>query len=241
MPNLLGHPDNYIPGNAMATPAHIVPEWYLLPMYAILRSIPSKLGGVVAMASALIIIIIIPFFLKFDIRSAVYKPIYRFLFWLFLCDCLLLGWIGGNAIKYPYYEVGQLATLYYFMYFLVCLPLCCYIEFIMWDRFFNNGHPVKFYYKTLYFENNEIKNDDLVGKIVFYTSAVILVNKELLKVACKVNYKIMKAFSKHCVKVSKSFILEMKEDLREMQKGWKDKSLVDEIKNIVFNIKKKHK
>lgn len=136
MPNLLGHPDNYIPGNPMSTPAHIVPEWYLLPFYAILRSIPNKLGGILAMGLSLIILIILPFFIKSEIRSSMFRPIYRGLFWIFFYDSLILGWVGGNPIKYPFYELGQIATLLYFGYFFLLLPLCIYFEKLFWSRKF---------------------------------------------------------------------------------------------------------
>ncbi|MCA9460482.1 MAG: cytochrome b N-terminal domain-containing protein, partial [Nanoarchaeota archaeon] len=123
MPNALGHPDNYIPANPMVTPPHIVPEWYFLPFYAILRSIPDKLGGVLAMFSAIIVLFILPFIVKSETRSAAFRPIYRGLFWIFMVDTLLLAWVGGNAVKYPFYELGQICTVFYFIYFLVLLPL----------------------------------------------------------------------------------------------------------------------
>ncbi|MCB1712228.1 MAG: cytochrome b/b6 [Candidatus Riesia sp.] len=132
MPNALGHPDNYIPANPMVTPPHIVPEWYFLPFYAILRSIPDKLGGVLAMFSAIIVLFILPFIVKSETRSAAFRPIYRGLFWIFMVDTLLLAWVGGNAVKYPFYELGQICTVFYFIYFLVLLPLCCKIESYLW-------------------------------------------------------------------------------------------------------------
>ena len=131
-PNLLGHPDNYIEANPLVTPAHIVPEWYFLPLYAILRSIPDKLGGVAALAGALLCLLIVPFVGKAEVRSSVFRPIYRFLFWLFFVDCMLLGWIGGLPIKYPYYELGQLVTVSYFLYFLVLIPVCSRVEAYLW-------------------------------------------------------------------------------------------------------------
>lgn len=134
MPNLLGHSDNYIPANPMVTPAHIVPEWYYLPFYAILRSIPDKLGGVIAMFGAILILIPLPFFIKAEIRSATFRPIYRYLFWLFFIDTLLLAWVGGNAVKYPFYELGQICTIYYFVYFIILLPICCLVEKYLWKK-----------------------------------------------------------------------------------------------------------
>jgi ubiquinol-cytochrome c reductase cytochrome b subunit len=121
-PNTLGHPDNYIPANPMLTPAHIVPEWYFLPFYAILRSIPHKLGGVVAMLGALISLMALPYLNTSEVRSSAFRPIFRQLFWLFLVDCLILGWIGQNVVEYPYVEIGQIATFYYFFFLLVLIP-----------------------------------------------------------------------------------------------------------------------
>lgn len=133
-PNMLGHPDNYIAANPMVTPPHIVPEWYYLPFYAILRSIPDKLGGVIAMFGAILILFIIPFYVKADIRSAAFRPLYKVLFWLFFIDTLFLAWVGGNPVKYPFYELGQFCTFFYFSYFIVLLPLCCYIEKYFWKE-----------------------------------------------------------------------------------------------------------
>jgi ubiquinol-cytochrome c reductase cytochrome b subunit len=122
-PNALGHPDNYIPANPMVTPPHIVPEWYFLPFYAILRSIPDKLGGVVAMAGAILILAAIPFIIpRLNIRSSLFRPIARKLFWFQAVNCVILGWIGQNVVEYPYIEIGQIATAFYFIYFLVLLP-----------------------------------------------------------------------------------------------------------------------
>lgn len=123
MPNVLGHSDNYIPANPMVTPTHIVPEWYFLPFYAILRSIPNKLAGVCLLLAAIVILLIFPFFVKPSIRSSLFRPFSRIFFWFFVLDCLILGWIGGKPIETPFYEIGQLATVFYFIYFIVLLPL----------------------------------------------------------------------------------------------------------------------
>ena len=133
-PNYLGHPDNYIAANSMVTPPHIVPEWYYLPFYAILRSIPNKLGGVVAMFAAILIMLALPFVGEAPSRSAQFRPLYKILFWIFFLNSLILGWIGGNPVKYPYYEIGQLSTLFYFGYFLVLLPICCKLEEFFWKN-----------------------------------------------------------------------------------------------------------
>jgi quinol-cytochrome oxidoreductase complex cytochrome b subunit len=127
-PNLLGHPDNYIPADPMSTPAHIVPEWYFLPFYAILRSIPDKLGGVAAMGGAIVILLFLPFINTSEVRSATFRPIYRKLFWFIFADFLLLGWIGQEIVETPFVEIGQIATVFYFFYFLVLIPVMGLLE-----------------------------------------------------------------------------------------------------------------
>ena len=134
-PNLLGHPDNYIPANPMSTPAHIVPEWYFLPVYAILRSIPNKLGGVAAIALVFISLLSLPFINTSAIRSSSFRPIHKKLFWLLAADCALLGWIGCQPVEAPYVTIGQLASVFFFFYFLVAIPLLGKLEhkLIMWS------------------------------------------------------------------------------------------------------------
>jgi ubiquinol-cytochrome c reductase cytochrome b subunit len=127
-PNYLGHPDNYIPANPMSTPAHIVPEWYFLPVYAILRSIPNKLGGVAAIALVFICLFLLPWLNTSPIRSSTFRPIHKKFFWLLVADCLLLGWLGQKPVEDPYILVSQLATIVFFIYFLVVLPLLGYLE-----------------------------------------------------------------------------------------------------------------
>lgn len=127
-PNVLGHPDNYVQANPMVTPAHIVPEWYFLPFYAILRSIPDKLGGVICMAASLIVLLALPYLNTSKVRSAVFRPLYRKTFWWFFVNCLILGWIGQKVVEYPYVEIGQIATVLYFLYFIVVVPLLGIIE-----------------------------------------------------------------------------------------------------------------
>jgi ubiquinol-cytochrome c reductase cytochrome b subunit len=121
-PNLLGHPDNYIPANPMSTPAHIVPEWYFLPVYAILRSIPNKLGGVAAIALVFIALLALPFLNTSAIRSSSFRPLHKKFFWLLVADCVLLGWIGQQPVEAPYVVIGQLASLFFFFYFFICIP-----------------------------------------------------------------------------------------------------------------------
>jgi len=134
-PNLLGHPDNYVAANPLVTPSHIVPEWYLLPFYAILRSIPDKLGGVIAMASAIFILMVLPITHTSKIRSSAFRPINKKIFWFFIVICVLLGWIGGSPVEDPYLIIGQVATLLYFSYFLVIVPVVGWIEnLLMWHH-----------------------------------------------------------------------------------------------------------
>jgi ubiquinol-cytochrome c reductase cytochrome b subunit len=127
-PNYLGHPDNYIPANPLVTPAHIVPEWYLLPFYAILRAVPSKLGGVVLMFAALIVLFLLPWLDTSKVRSARFRPIYRQFFWLIVIDCIVLGWIGANPPEGIYIVIGRIATTYYFVHFLIVMPLVGKLE-----------------------------------------------------------------------------------------------------------------
>jgi ubiquinol-cytochrome c reductase cytochrome b subunit len=127
-PNILGHPDNYTEANPMVTPPHIVPEWYFLPFYAILRSIPDKLGGVIGMVAAILILAILPIVNTSQIQSSAFRPIHKKFYWLLLVDCLLLGWVGANAPEPPYIYVGLIGTVYYFLYFIVIVPLIGIIE-----------------------------------------------------------------------------------------------------------------
>ena len=127
-PNYMGHPDNYIPANPLATPPHIVPEWYLLPYYAILRAIPDKLGGVIAMVAAIAILFVVPWLDTSRIRSAKFRPIYKQFFWLLVIDTLILGWVGANPPEGIMIVIGRLATAYYFLHFIAILPLVGFLE-----------------------------------------------------------------------------------------------------------------
>jgi ubiquinol-cytochrome c reductase cytochrome b subunit len=127
-PNALGHSDNYIPANPLVTPAHIVPEWYFLPFYAILRSIPDKLGGVVAMVAAILILLLLPIINTSEIRSSKFRPIFGVGYWFLVSDFLLLGWIGQKPVETPYIEIGMGLTFFYFAFLLVLLPLIGLIE-----------------------------------------------------------------------------------------------------------------
>ncbi len=127
-PNQMGHPDNYIPANPMVTPPHIVPEWYFLPFYAILRAIPDKLMGVVAMGASLLVLVILPWLDRSPARSLVYRPIMRQFFWIFVADALFLGWLGSQPASGIYVTLARLATAYYFLHFLVILPVISKLE-----------------------------------------------------------------------------------------------------------------
>lgn len=127
-PNALGHPDNYIPANPLVTPASIVPEWYFLPFYAVLRRIPDKLGGVIAMFGAIAALYTIPYTQSSEIRSSQFRPIFRIIFWLFVADFLILGWCGQKHVETPFIEVGQVATIFYFLFLLVIIPGMGHLE-----------------------------------------------------------------------------------------------------------------
>ncbi len=133
-PNTIGHPDNYIPADPIVTPAHIVPEWYFLPFYAILRSIPDKLGGVVAIGGALLIFIVIPFTNLSYTRSANFRPIYKIGFWIWLTNFLFLGWIGQIPVDIPYVFIGQVSTFIYFFLLAFGIPLSGYLEKSFFER-----------------------------------------------------------------------------------------------------------
>jgi len=121
-PNILGHADNYIEANPMVTPTHIVPEWYLLPFYAILRSVPDKLFGVIAMFAAIFVLVILPWLDTSKIRSAVFRPLYKQFYWILVVDVLILGYTGAMPAEGVYLLIARVATAYYFLHFLIILP-----------------------------------------------------------------------------------------------------------------------
>jgi ubiquinol-cytochrome c reductase cytochrome b subunit len=127
-PNALGHSDNYIPANPLVTPPHIVPEWYFLPFYAILRSIPDKLGGVAAMGGAILILLLLPHINTSEIRSAKFRPLYAVSYWVFAANFLLLGWIGQKPVESPFIEIGMFSTFLYFFFIIVLVPAIGLIE-----------------------------------------------------------------------------------------------------------------
>ncbi|MEI2383619.1 cytochrome b/b6 [Breoghania sp. JC706] len=128
VPNYMGHPDNYTEANPLVTPAHIVPEWYFLPFYAILRAIPDKLGGVIAMFGAIAVLFVLPWLDTSRVRSATYRPIYKQFFWIFAIVCVVLGWLGSKPPEGGYVLASRICTAYYFIHFLVILPLLGFLE-----------------------------------------------------------------------------------------------------------------
>jgi quinol-cytochrome oxidoreductase complex cytochrome b subunit len=142
-PDYMGHPVNYEMADPLKTPAHIVPEWYFLPFYAILRSIDNKLLGVIAMFASILLLLVLPWLDTSRVRSGTYRPVFKQFFWILVLDCILLGYIGSRVpdnlfwIDTPAHEgsfaltnklVGQLATLYYFVHFLIILPVLGLLE-----------------------------------------------------------------------------------------------------------------
>jgi quinol-cytochrome oxidoreductase complex cytochrome b subunit len=135
-PNLLGHPDNYIPANPLVTPEHIVPEWYFLPFYAILRSItfdilwiiPAKLGGVLAMLGSIMILFVLPWLDTSPVRSGRFRPIFKWFYYAFIANMFLLGYVGATKPEGWWPTIGLLSTIFYFAYFLVVLPVLGKLE-----------------------------------------------------------------------------------------------------------------
>ncbi len=127
-PNFFGEPDNYVPANPLVTPPHIVPEWYFLPFYAILRSVPDKLGGVLAMFGAVLILAAVPWLDRHPVRSGRHRPWYKIFFWPFVVNCLILGWVGAHPPEGYYLTLGRLATFYYYLHFVLFLPLLSHYE-----------------------------------------------------------------------------------------------------------------
>nr|WNH17472.1 cytochrome b [Gymnothorax margaritophorus] len=132
-PNALGDPDNFTPANPMVTPPHIKPEWYFLFAYAILRSIPNKLGGVLALLFSILILMLVPFLHTSKQRALTFRPASQILFWVLVADMLVLTWIGGMPVEHPFIIIGQTASVLYFSLFLILNPLVAWMENKMLD------------------------------------------------------------------------------------------------------------
>jgi quinol-cytochrome oxidoreductase complex cytochrome b subunit len=134
VPNLLGEPDNYVPANPLVTPPHIVPEWYFLPYYAILRStpdilfIPAKLAGVILMFGSIAMLALMPWLDTSPVRSARFRPIYKQIYWLIVLDSIVLTWVGSQPPEGTALVIGRVATAYYFIHFLIIVPLLGKLE-----------------------------------------------------------------------------------------------------------------
>nr|YP_009132581.1 cytochrome b [Diploprion bifasciatum]AKA59703.1 cytochrome b [Diploprion bifasciatum] len=127
-PNLLGDPDNFTPANPVVTPPHIKPEWYFLFAYAILRSIPNKLGGVLALLASILVLMLVPILHTSKQRALTFRPATQFLFWVLIADVIILTWIGGMPVEPPFIIIGQIASLLYFSLFLVLIPTAGWME-----------------------------------------------------------------------------------------------------------------
>jgi ubiquinol-cytochrome c reductase cytochrome b subunit len=144
MPNVLGDSENYIMANPMQTPAAIVPEWYLLPFYAILRSIPNKLLGVIAMFSSLLILLILPIVDLGRSRGLQFKPISKFFFWVFIANFFLLDVLGGKHVEDPFILLGQISTAFYFLYFVFIIPVISFVENTLIDLALSKNDTITF-------------------------------------------------------------------------------------------------
>lgn len=142
-PNYLGHPDNYVPADSLVTPSLIVPEWYFLPFYAILRAftddyfiyswflqwfMSAKLAGVIAMFASILVLLLLPWLDRSRVRSSKYRPVYKVAFWLFAIDCVILGWVGGQPAEGIYVTITQWATFYYFFHLIILVPVIGVLE-----------------------------------------------------------------------------------------------------------------
>lgn len=128
IPNFLGDPENFINANPLVTPVHIMPEWYFLFAYAILRAIPNKLGGVIALVLSILILISLPFLHTSKLKSLGFRPLGKVFYWLFIMNFILLTWIGSKPVEEPFISIGQLSSIFYFSYFLIFVPAIGLLE-----------------------------------------------------------------------------------------------------------------
>lgn len=151
-PNVLGHPDNYILANPLVTPDHIVPEWYFLPFYAVLRALPDKLLGTMCLAASILVLMLLPFLPSTAIRSSYFKPVFEIFFWLFVAIVLTLGWVGGKPIEPTYYFIGQFSTFAYFFYFFVLVIFSNYLDFFLLEHsMYRNLHVLSRFYEDIWY------------------------------------------------------------------------------------------
>ena len=127
-PNYLGDPENFINANPLVTPVHIMPEWYFLFAYAILRAIPNKLGGVIALVASILVLLIIPIVHTSKLKGLTFRPLAKFAYWLFMMNFILLTWIGSKPVEEPFILIGQVSSIFYFSYFLILIPLLGIVE-----------------------------------------------------------------------------------------------------------------
>lgn len=127
-PNVLGDPENFINANPLVTPVHIMPEWYFLFAYAILRAIPNKLGGVIALVASVLVLLTLPFTHTSKLRGLIFRPLGKLFYWLFMVNFIFLTWIGSKPVEEPFIILGQLSSIFYFSYFLLLLPILGYVE-----------------------------------------------------------------------------------------------------------------
>lgn len=128
MPNTLGDPENFINANPLVTPVHIMPEWYFLFAYAILRAIPNKLGGVIALVASVVILLILPFVHTSKLRGLIFRPLGKTFYWLFMANFVFLTWIGAKPVEEPFILLGQISSVFFFSYFLLIVPTLGYLE-----------------------------------------------------------------------------------------------------------------
>lgn len=166
-PDAFGHPDNFIPANPGVTPLHIVPEWYFLPFYGILRSIPSKVGGVLLLASAIIVLFLLPTICyNLILQGGRFRPAFQNTLVVFLLTFLLLGWSGGQPIEEPFYTICQLTTLSYFLFFLVVLFFCRFVDYLNLDMRYRD----QFFPLTLKMLTFIIKEPHLINRLLPYSA-----------------------------------------------------------------------